>query len=113
MNLDMLQRINNEGESRCGGNGGLKGIEWAYNTTPYAGYKLTDNIFNKVTTIPPNISPQYFEGAQTGTRMQKLGDEAPKPFQFTSDVMITNPQSAIYVCNNGSEFNSVNYRFVP
>lgn len=112
MNLDMLQRIKDEGNSLCAGNNGLKGIEWAYNSTPNGPLDPYSTSVGR-NSYRNNMSSEELEKAMVSNRMQELGEDAPKSFQFSQDAYVLAEPSAIYVCEDGSEYSSVNFRFVP
>ena len=81
MNLAMLKRIRDDGQWKCGGNGGLKGVEWASNTTPDGGtLNPTPDPFasNDAFSDPSVPSGRIFGSAEAALQvhhlMQALGD---------------------------------------
>lgn len=104
MSLDMVNRIQDEGNAKCQSAGGLKGIEWAFDTTPSG--KMS-------TPLPPD--PPAARGAVTDA-MVALALNAPKPFLYESDSYSSALGSglrATYVCRDGSLESSEEFEFEP
>jgi hypothetical protein len=104
MSLGMVQEIVNDGNAACGDGGGLKAIEWAFETTP------SSNLIANGPELSGGPNP---DAIQVHNRMQSLANGAPKPFEFTSTDMALGPFTATYICTDGLEKESANYKFNP
>jgi len=114
MNLDMLQRIKDEGAGLCGHDGGLKGVTWAYNSTPNG--NLTPQ-WLATPSPPPGAVPMYspsvlHQRAEVSHAMNDLAAQAPKLYLYDANDDV-GPENATYLCADGSEYTSVKFRLVP
>jgi hypothetical protein len=114
MNLDMLQRIKDEGARLCGNDGALKGVTWAYNATPdgVLAVQLAVQLASP-SSPPPGFVPDHpttHEQVEVGNAMDRLAASAPKPYQYDEDI---GRENSTYICTDGSEYSSVKFEFVP
>src|ERR1700728_2659951 len=110
MNASMLGRVKAEGTKACRGDGGLKGVTWAYNSMP-GGNHLVPPLPPGAVALPHGTSAKYGdlpnsiqseirklerpEEYDVGVDMANLAATAPKAYVFTSNVGAT---SATYIC---------------
>lgn len=115
MNPAVLQRIKDDGTTRCTNDGWLKAVEWAYETTPVGG--LSDlpprvSEFSYRKALPKTLRSSDRERALVHDAMQSLADQAPRAYRYDSTTE-RGTKAATYICEDGAQYRSETYKFVP
>jgi len=117
VNVEMLKRITDAGDSACSADGGLKGVTWAYNTAPKSPLAPPGAIRSKdpYAAIARPVSPaQSSEAEQVWDKMEDLASAAPRPYSTAaSDDLNGDPLYAQFICADGAETSSKPLSFVP
>ncbi len=116
MNASMLERVKSEGSKKCSGDGGLKGVVWAYSALPGGGrLRVDEGKPVPYSDLPASIRAKVKEPReqyQTSFDMINLARAAPSAYSFDSDWR-SSPEHSSYICQDGVEKTSRAFVFVP